>query len=88
MICKTFCAIKGYFDLRGIGMSGLFVPELASEGKVKYAGIFEKAIEKFHLIKSPVDAAEKLYHQIKPKHEDIEGRYWALWLNLQKAHRA
>jgi hypothetical protein len=70
-------------------MSGLLVPEFTGEGIAKkHASIFEKAVEKFHLIKTPVGAAEKLYQQIKPKHEDIEGKYWALWLNLQRAHRA
>jgi hypothetical protein len=67
-------------------MSTTVTPNLTGVEK-KHANIFEKAIQKFHLIKSPAGAAEKIYQKIKPKHEDIEGEYWALWLNLQKAHK-
>jgi hypothetical protein len=67
-------------------MSTLYTPTMGGVKK-KHANIFEKAIKKFHLIKSPADSAEKFYQKMKPKHEDIEGEYWALWLNLQKAHK-
>lgn len=67
-------------------MSTMFTPVLDGVQK-KHANIFERAVQKFHLLKSPAGTAEKIYQKIKPKHEDIEGEYWALWLNLQKAHK-